>query len=226
MTSRHAVRTTAVAALLAGGASCLELLPTKSCGDRRHQLDLVDPRTLNLWTGDSHQIWARVTRVAAYCDGEVIANTTIEPDRFSFSTDDSSVAIVAATGLIQGIAPGSARVTTTWGDKSAFQDVFVTPPVARIEIRTAPRDSAVLNDTVSVTVEALDADGNPIPAAPLAIDQLFVTGPSSRWIPWIVPADPRAFRFVATWRGVYTIRMRVTRTGRSSLLQAVFLRVP
>lgn len=70
------------------------------------------------------------------------------------------MATVAASGIVTGIAPGTARITAATGGKSASSTVTVTlVPVGRITL--APTTAAIkVGATLQLTATLRDAAGN------------------------------------------------------------------
>jgi len=87
--------------------------------------------------------------------GNVLTGRTI-----TWGTSNSAVATVSQTGLVTGVAAGSATITATSETKSGTSTVTVTQaPVATVTI--APTAPSVAEDaTITLTATLKDANGN------------------------------------------------------------------
>jgi trimeric autotransporter adhesin len=86
----------------------------------------------------------------------------------TWTSSDPGVATVTSGGLVQAVAAGTTQITVSSGAVSAAATVVVTPAIASIEISPAAHTFTSLGDTQQFTAVARDANGNPIPGAPLA----------------------------------------------------------
>ena len=86
---------------------------------------------------------------------------------FTWSSSNEAVVTVSADGLVSAAGNGSANVTASAGSVSAAADFSVEQRAASI---TVSPDEASLNpgDTLQLTAEALDANGNPVVDADFA----------------------------------------------------------
>lgn len=211
------------AALLLGGAACHldDLVRCKPTGVI-FQTRAYFPS--QLWVGDSQQLEVfAMSDPSQGCETD-FADSRKDPTPFTFSVDNAGVATVSPTGLVTAKGPGKAGVGVQWTNQHLVHEVNVTLPVSAIHI-TPSRDTVALNDTVSVSAEALDAAGNPIPDAPLSLTQIFaVNSYTTRYLQPIAPYTGRQFRFVASISGNYSIVLtspRTAGTGRTNTARVI-----
>lgn len=89
--------------------------------------------------------------------GAALAGRTV-----TWTSSDASVASVSATGLVTGLAPGSATITAGAEGKTGTAAIVVTPaPVASISV-TPSSASLAVGDNIPLTANTLDAQGNPL----------------------------------------------------------------
>lgn len=113
------------------------------------------PVSISLAVGDT----ARITAVA-----KDAAGTTIASAPMTWSSKNTSVATVAASGLVTAIAVGTAYVVATSGGASDTTVVNVTRPVASISV--SPASASLSAGTTQVFVAtARDAAGTAVPAS-------------------------------------------------------------
>lgn len=88
------------------------------------------------------------------------AGTLLGGRSITWTSATPAVATVAASGIVTGIAPGTARITAATGGKSASSTVTVTlVPVGRITL--APTTAAIkVGATLQLTATLRDAAGN------------------------------------------------------------------
>ena len=81
---------------------------------------------------------------------------------FAWTSSASEVATVSASGLVTGVAVGSATITATCEGQSGTSAITVNPiPVASVAV--SPASAAVgVGATVQLTATPLDANGNPL----------------------------------------------------------------
>ena len=78
----------------------------------------------------------------------------------AWSSSNTSIAAVSASGLVTGVAPGTATITATSEGKSGGTTVTVTPaPVSTVTI-APPSASVTAGKTTQLTATAKDANGN------------------------------------------------------------------
>jgi uncharacterized protein YjdB len=77
-----------------------------------------------------------------------------------WSSQDTSIATVSGTGVVTGVALGSAQIAASSGGKSGVATVFVVPPGVA-SVRVSPTSAAItVGGTVHLQAEPLDASGN------------------------------------------------------------------
>jgi trimeric autotransporter adhesin len=97
---------------------------------------------------------ATLTASTLAADGTVLTGRPI-----TFTTDNAGVAKVSATGMVTGVAAGSAVITATSEGKSATAKVVVQVPVASVTV-TPSSVSLRRHGTVQLSAVARDAAGN------------------------------------------------------------------
>jgi uncharacterized protein YjdB len=87
----------------------------------------------------------------------------IDPDdvTVTFSSSSEAVATVSGTGLVTPVAPGTATITIQVGSLTDTVLITVIQEVASIAIIGGDRD-LITDETVSLVIVSLDADGNPV----------------------------------------------------------------
>lgn len=190
--------------LLAATASCN--LDFGFCGDNPVMLWTDPMSAANLWPGDTLTIRSGAGLMPDETCDRAIANSVDQPEQFTFSVEDSTVVSLSPSGLVTAKAVGTTKVNVDWKNRRSTTSITVTPAVAAIRIVTTPKDTAQLGDTISVTAQAVDAQGNPVTGATLSLYSIFVQHPAtSRYVQAIQPYTASEFRFVAQLRGWYTI---------------------
>ena len=86
----------------------------------------------------------------------------IEDAEFIWASDDTELATVDAEGLVTAVANGTATVTATAGDAAGTATVTVKQLAIDVEVDPAADTLLVLGDTVQLSAEAFDANGNAI----------------------------------------------------------------
>src|SRR5712691_5524578 len=80
----------------------------------------------------------------------------------SWSSDNAAVATVSGSGLVRGVAAGSATITATSEGQSGTSSLTVTPvPVASVTV-TPSSATVAIGQTVQLTATPKDANGNPL----------------------------------------------------------------
>ncbi len=80
----------------------------------------------------------------------------------SWAIDDDAVATVTAGGLVTAVQNGSATVTATSGSASGSATVTVVQRPAGIEVSPAADTLFAVGDSLQLTAEPLDANGNSV----------------------------------------------------------------
>ena len=112
----------------------------------------VSPASATLQTlGETAQLAAEVRDQ----NGQAMANAAV-----AWTSSDPSVATVAASGLVTAVANGAATVTATAGSASGTAAVTVDQVVASVAVHPAADTMPSLGDTLRLSAEALDANGN------------------------------------------------------------------
>ena len=87
---------------------------------------------------------------------------------FAWSSSDTRVAAVDASGLVTAAGNGAATITAAAGGVSGGAEVTVAQVVSAVSVAPAAAALAALGDTVRLLAEAADANGNPVAAAGFA----------------------------------------------------------
>ena len=90
---------------------------------------------------------------------------TVAGAGFSWATSEATIATVDATGLVTAMASGSATITATSGSASGSATVTVAQQVSAVTVTPAEASFAALGDTVRLSAEALDANGQTVAGA-------------------------------------------------------------
>lgn len=78
-----------------------------------------------------------------------------------------NVATVDTSGLVTGVAAGSATITATSEGQSGTSTIVVIPPPVTSITVAPPLNTLIIGDTVTLTAMAKDAAGATVPDAPL-----------------------------------------------------------
>ena len=125
-----------------------------------------------------------------------------------YSVSDPAVAAVDDFGMVSFLAPGTVRLEAAAGGLTAAHEVRVREnPVARIVLEAPATAEARTGDVLEFRAEAEDAEGNPIPAAPI---RFALESRPDRHRPESLGAGAPAQitpdgRFVAEQPGLYTV---------------------
>lgn len=116
----------------------------------------VNPVTASLAVGATAALQATVK------DGQ---GNVMTGQSVSWATDNPSAATVNASGVVTGVAAGSATITATSSDKSGTANITVSanpppPPVVTTVTVTPSTASIVVGATVSLSATVKDAQGN------------------------------------------------------------------
>ena len=102
----------------------------------------------------------RLAAEALDANGNAVAGS-----EFSWESGDAAVATVDASGLVTAVANGDATITATSGSVSGNATVTVAQEASAVTVTPAAASIAALGDTVRLTAEALDANGNAVAGA-------------------------------------------------------------
>src|SRR5690606_16063559 len=109
----------------------------------------VSPAQASVPAGTTVQLTAEVKDA----EGNVLDDRAV-----TWSSSDTTVATVSTSGLVTGVAAGTATITAASGDKSGSAEVTVTPPssssVARVEISPSADTLDALGATVQFAAKA------------------------------------------------------------------------
>jgi uncharacterized protein YjdB len=113
----------------------------------------VTPATPSVTVGQTVQLTATLRDAA----GNALTGRTVE-----WSSGNTAVASVSATGLVTGATAGTATITATSGGKSGTAQLTVTQiPIGSIAVAPATA-SVFVGATVQLTATPRDAAGNPL----------------------------------------------------------------
>jgi uncharacterized protein YjdB len=113
----------------------------------------VSPASASLTVGATTQL----TATPKDANGTALSGRTV-----TWATSNAAVATVSASGLVTGVAAGSATITATSEGKSGTSAITVTnPPVASVTVTPAIA-SLVVGATVQLTATLKDVLGNPL----------------------------------------------------------------
>ena len=102
----------------------------------------------------------RLTAEALDANGSAV--TGVE---FSWGTNDDAVATVDGSGLVTAMANGTATITATSGGASGTATVTVAQVVSSVTVAPAEANFAALGDTLRLTAQAFDANGQAVTGA-------------------------------------------------------------
>jgi uncharacterized protein YjdB len=112
---------------------------------------VVAPATRSVVAGTTTTLTATVRDA----NGTLVTNRPV-----AWSTSDPLIATVSSTGVVTGVAPGSATVTATSEGKSGSSAITVTPaPVANVTVQP-PAFTLPVGGTTTVSAVLKDANGN------------------------------------------------------------------
>ena len=140
------------------------LVLTLSCGDQSStelvpqtpaQLSVVPPSARLAAVGETVQLTATVVDQ----NGQTMTGVAL-----NWASSDASVATVDAAGVVTAVWNGSASiaVAVAGGGPSASVAVTVAQQVAEIGLSPTPRVFRALADTLRLSAEGLDSNGNPV----------------------------------------------------------------
>jgi uncharacterized protein YjdB len=157
LVTAHAAGTVAILAR-SEGVSGSASLTVNSPSPAAVAVMLLDVPTEDLLLGQSIQ--SVITLKDA--QGNTLYGRTI-----TYSTDNSSIVTVSATGVITGVGVGSARVTASSGGVSVGETFRVTaPPQTLTSITITPSSTSLsVGQTAQATATGKDAQGTTVPGA-------------------------------------------------------------
>ena len=113
----------------------------------------VTPGSATVSVGGTQQL----TATPLDADGNPLSGRTV-----TWVSSNTAVATVSASGLVTGVAPGSATITATSEGKSGTATITVNPvPVASVAVAPASA-TIVVGATQQLTATPLDSAGNPL----------------------------------------------------------------
>lgn len=119
----------------------------------------VSPGTASLSSiGQTVQFMAE----AFDANGHAITGAT-----FTWSSSNTSVATVDATGLVTSTGIGSAEIAAGAGGVRATADLTVTVEVVALDVTPSASTMFSVGDTLRLTAEVRDAQGNAVPGIPV-----------------------------------------------------------
>ena len=114
----------------------------------------ISPASVDLSSfGETLQLTATVLDQ----NGQPIASAPV-----SWAIDDNSVATVDAGGLVTAVQNGSATVSATSSSASGTTSVTVAQRLASIDVSPAADTLFAVGDSLQLTAEPFDANGNPV----------------------------------------------------------------
>ena len=114
----------------------------------------ISPASVDLSSfGETLQLTATVLDQ----NGQPIASAPV-----SWAIDDNSVATVDAGGLVTAVQNGSATVSATSSSASGTASVTVAQRLASIDVSPAADTLFAVGDSLQLTAEPFDANGNPV----------------------------------------------------------------
>ena len=113
---------------------------------------------------------AQITAAGVSAGGNTLENRPI-----TFSSSNTGVATVTGSGLVTGVAGGSANITAASAEgPQAVVPITVAAAVASVTA-TAASSSIPIGGTSQITAEAKDASGNTLPGRPLNFSSSNIT---------------------------------------------------
>src|SRR5690606_37894725 len=122
----------------------------------------VSPAQASVPAGTTVQLTAEVKGAG----GDVLDDPAVR-----WSSSDTTVATVSTSGLVTGVAAGTATIAAASGDESGSAEVTVTPSsssVARVEISPSADTLDALGSKVQFSAKAYDDDGAALNGARIA----------------------------------------------------------
>jgi uncharacterized protein YjdB len=120
---------------------------------------IVSPNQMTLTVGQASQLNISITDDR----GQILTGRPI-----SFTSSNIQVVTVSSTGLVTGIAPGTATITAVSEGKTGTADVTVTPqPVGSVEVLPS-QSSIIIGHSVQLTAIARNAAGQTLTGRPVS----------------------------------------------------------
>ena len=147
---------TATISAATGGVTSLPVSITVSEPPPMVSSVTVSPSMASIETGETQQFEA----VALTTDGTAVPDVT-----FTWTSSDTAVATIDASGLATGVRAGSAAITATSGDLSGIAMLMVSvPPPAVSSVTVSPSMASIeTGETQQFEAMALTSDGMSIP---------------------------------------------------------------
>ena len=105
----------------------------------------------------------RLSAEAQDANGNAVAGTEL-----AWASEDTLVAVVDQQGLATAVANGTVMVTATAGAVSASAEVTVDQVAVEVVVEPAKDTLVAFGDTLRLSAEAVDANGNPVSAQEFA----------------------------------------------------------
>jgi len=118
----------------------------------------LSSRTLALTVGQGAQLTATVRDA----EGGVLGGADV-----TWTSSNTGVASVSSTGLVRGVAPGSATITARSGAVSANATVTVSPVPANSVVVSPGEATRFVGETVQLTAMVTDANGDELSGRPV-----------------------------------------------------------
>jgi hypothetical protein len=179
------------------------------------------PTSAQLWLGDTYQIDGTV-----WVDCERSVSTTLNWSAFIFSSEAPAVAGVNYEGLVTAAGVGETRVFIKYREGGvSTMTVLVSEPVASVSVSFSPTTPKV-GDTVTVTMQALNAAGQPITV--VQMDNKVSLRRNNVTTAWAFTPGPNqvSAKFVATQDGTYEVTSTAKRSVGTPRTGVAMLTVP
>jgi uncharacterized protein YjdB len=135
---RSIILLTSAALVGCGGSDTVAPLPVASVA--------VSPSSLEMQVGDAQVLQAQLRDAA----GALLTGRPV-----TWSTSSATIASIAATGLVTGLAPGSVTITATAEGKNATSTIVILGPVNVVQV-TGPSNTVLEGGTLQLTAVARD----------------------------------------------------------------------
>lgn len=113
-------------------------------------------------TLDAIEATAQLSAVVRDQSGQTIAGTAV-----SWTVDNAAVATVGTTGSVKAVAVGTATIVASVGPVTASTSITVRQLVSSVQVVTPTEVVHNLGETVQFIAAVQDANGHPIPGAPV-----------------------------------------------------------